>query len=796
MRKYITLLLSILYFQGFTQAIQEQRTFYIAVNGNDSDEGTFTAPFATLEKARSVVAKLSKDPGLLPITVYLRAGTYRLTEPVIFTTEDSGSKESPVTYKAYPGEHPMILGSKKLELKWKSHKNGIFKASVKDENFEELYADRKKQILARYPNFNQLERPFNGTAQDVIAPEKIKEWKQPEGAYFHVLHAAQWGAFHYRITGVNENAEAILDGGWQNNRPANGLHKKFRFVENIFEELDTINEWYFDKKKKTIYWKPGTGVDPNDALIEIPRLNNLIVLKGNASEPVSNIHFEGIDFRHTYRTFMETREPLLRSDWAIYRGGAVFMDGTENCSVKKCNFQDLGGNAIFVSNYARGIEISHNRITQIGANAISFVGDPEAVRSPSFAYADFVSYEEMDKDRGPKTDNYPAQCLAHDNLIFDIGLIEKQIAGVQIAMASEITVSHNSIYRTPRAGINIGDGTWGGHLLEYNDVFETVLETSDHGSFNSWGRDRYWSASQSRVNQYVAAHPELPLLDAIKTTIIRNNRFRCDHGWDIDLDDGSTNYEIYNNLCLANGIKLREGYYRKVYNNITVNNSMHIHVWYDNSGDIITGNIFGSWYWPIRMPEKWGTLVDHNLFDLGERPLHFNDQDRDLNSFLANPEFLDPSKGDYRISSTSPALKIGFHNFSMDNFGVVSPHLKKEANTPQLPDYVPGLQKGEEPQRDNKIFDWLGGKVKNLTGMGEVSATGMFAEVGVLIQEVPTGSQLEKFGFKENDVIYEYWGGELENVSRLFKNYEGRPRGVDIPITILRNQQKMQLHLK
>ena len=49
-------------------------------------------------------------------------------------------------------------------------------------------------------------------------------------------------------------------------------------------------------------------------------------------------------------------------------------------------------------------------------------------------------------------------------------------------MASGIVVRHNSIYQVPRAGININDGTWGGHLLEFNDVFDTVLETGDHGA--------------------------------------------------------------------------------------------------------------------------------------------------------------------------------------------------------------------------------------------------------------------------------------------------------------------------
>ena len=59
-------------------------------------------------------------------------------------------------------------------------------------------------------------------------------------------------------------------------------------------------------------------------------------------------------------------------------------------------------------------------------------------------------------------------------------------------MAARISVSHCSMYNVPRAGINIGDGTFGGHVIEYCDVFNTVLETGDHGSFNSWGRDRYW----------------------------------------------------------------------------------------------------------------------------------------------------------------------------------------------------------------------------------------------------------------------------------------------------------------
>ena len=80
-----------------------------------------------------------------------------------------------------------------------------------------------------------------------------------------------------------------------------------------------------------------------------------------------------------------------------------------------------------------------------------------------------------------------------------------------------------------------------------------VKETGDHGSFNSWGRDRFWHPDYKVMEEMTANHPELILLDAVKTTTIRYNRFRCDRGWDIDLDDGSSNYHIYDNLCLNGG---------------------------------------------------------------------------------------------------------------------------------------------------------------------------------------------------------------------------------------------------
>ena len=66
------------------------------------------------------------------------------------------------------------------------------------------------------------------------------------------------------------------------------------------------------------------------------------------------------------------------------------------------------------------------------------------------------------------------------------------------------------------------------------------------------------------MDSIAARHPKLTLADAIHTIVIDHNRIRCDKGWDIDLDDGASNYRICNNLGLQGGIKLREGFHRTV----------------------------------------------------------------------------------------------------------------------------------------------------------------------------------------------------------------------------------------
>ncbi|HEV7924624.1 MAG TPA: PDZ domain-containing protein [Verrucomicrobiae bacterium] len=765
--------------------------YYVSPSGRDANTGTLEKPFATIQRAQQAARQ---RPGV----VFLRGGTYYLPEPLVFTAQDSGTQDAPVIFQAHKNERPVISGGVKLEnLEWRPWRGGIFQAKVpEDLRTEEIFVNGQRQILARYPNFDPTAEYFDGFAGDAIAPDRVARWTDPAGGYFHAMHPALWGDFTWRITGKNAQGGLTMEGGWQNNRGA-AAHEKIRFVENIFEELDAPGEWFLNDKTHTLYFYPPAGLDLTGATVEATRLRSLVEFRGSERNPVRFVTLRGLIFRQAARTVMETKEPLLRSDWAIYRGGAVLFEGTEDCALEDCFLDRVGGNAVFVNNYNRRVALRGCHIAGAGASGICFVGDPQAARNPLFNYQQVNKLEDLDRTPGPRTQNYPADCLVEDCLIHLTGRVEKQTAGVEIDLAQNITVRHCSIYDLPRAGINIGDGCWGGHVIEGCDVFDTVKETGDHGSFNSWGRDRYWRPNIAEVNDWVRQVPELPRLDAVKPNILRNNRWRCNHGWDIDLDDGSSYYIITNNLCLNGGIKNREGYGRVVKNNIMVGSGFHPHVWFDACGDIFSHNIVWRDYQPALMhPPPWGQDMDYNLVQKGSASpvsaIRLQEQSgRDSHSIVADAQFVDPAVGDYQVKAGSPALALGFVNFPMDQFGVQKPALKAIARTPVLPGQKPVA--ATSAARDTTPRLWLGARVRNIADEGEMSAFGLPGVTGVLVLEVPGNSILAHRGLQSNDVILSINGFKTADVAVLFHQAPDLTAGQTLTVGISRHQKETTL---
>ena len=768
--------------------------YFVSPTGNDANPGTLDKPFATLQHAQQAARQKHG-------VVFMRGGTYYLPATLVFTCQDSGAKDAPVVFQNYQVEKPVISGGVRLDnLNWQPCRNGIFQAKVPaDLQTEEIFVNGRRQILARYPNYNPKAHYFDGFTSGADIRRRAARWADPAGGYLHTMHAALWGDFTWRITGKDANGDLTKVGGWQNNR-GGGPNPNIQFVEDIFEELDAPHEWFLNNKTHTLYYYPPAGLDLRKANVVATQLRCLVEFRGDDRNPVRWITLKGLTFRQAARTVMDTREPLLRSDWAIYRGGAVCFRGAEDCTLEDCFLDQLGGNAVFVSDYNRRVTIRDCHIDQAGANGICFVGDPKAVRSPLFNYSQRNRLEDIDRTAGPKTDNYPADCLVDDCLIHETGRVEKQTAGVEIDMAQGITVRHCSIYDVPRAGINLGDGCWGGDVIEFCDVFDTVQETGDHGSYNSWGRDRYWLPDPGEVNARIRQAPDLLFLDAVKPIILRNNRWRCDHGWDIDLDDGSANYIITNNLCLHGGIKNREGFHRIVENNIIVDSAFYPQVWFANSGDVFEHNIVWRDYDPARMYRPpWGQEMDCNLVqDYGAAAnvpaTRLQRQSgRDEHSIVADADFVDPARGDYRVKEDSPALALGFVNFPMDQFGVEKPELKAIARTPRLPQ--PGIPARATTARHTAPATWLGASVRNIANEGEMSAFGLPGVTGVLALDVPAESALARAGLRKNDVILSVNGERTADTVTLLWQVPALATGHSAKIGIFRNQKELDLQL-
>lgn len=703
------------------------RNIYVSPVGNDSHDGSIEHPFYSFERA---VVEARKFVGKEPVTVWFSEGNYYLQKTIEMGSEFSGTAKNPLVFSAMPGARVNLKGARLLgHLDWKPFKEGVYVTEVPEGlDFDQLYVNDIRQTRARFPNHDDQNpiRGGNGYLQVTdgsnqrydewfsFNPETFssRQWANPETGIVHAFQSHNWGNMQYRIKNIDRTDNKVIlgEGGWQLQRKygVGGKERKasWYFIDNVFEELDATGEWFLDETTNLLYYYPVPGVNLTNAKVEVPVIQDLIQLKGTSNSPVKHVQFKGFRFTQSRYTFMEAYEPVARGDWAIHRGGALFLEGTENCMIDDCRFNSLGGNGVFMSGYNRDNTVSGCEFVHIAESAVCFVGDPSAVRfyqtwdDQEILGKDWDDMRKnMDLEPGPKGPDYPKNCTVENSIMHDFGEVGKQVAGVYISMSHKIIVSHNTVYNCPRAGICINDGTWGGHIIEFCDIWETVRETGEHGPFNSWGRERQWKGSRGTDEHFIK---EWAKLDAIDPVVLRNNRIAnyrrsiSAGNWTIDLDDGSSYFEIYNNLNLGSTIKLRDGMARKVYNNITVSPvPLGWHVWPKESEDEIYQNIFvisgaipgkdvatDNFIRPIALPTdtKWSEHYDHNLYwNMNDPDTVFMYQNTtmdqwvaqgyDEHSVLAAPMFVDPLHGNYQVEESSKALTLGFRNFSMDEFG-------------------------------------------------------------------------------------------------------------------------------
>lgn len=664
----------------------------------------------TPEGAREQIAEIfNRLNEVEKLTLTFEEGYYSWEEPLIL--DGTSLKNTELLLRA--DGKVIFSGSRKIsDLVWEQEKNGIYSTQLeRNLDFDQLFIDEKLCILARYPNYKE-NVILNGYSEDALAPERVKRWKHPETGYVRAIHGYEWGGNDYRILESDEKGRVKLAWVGDNGR-GSSIHSEKRMVENVFEELDSPGEWFYDRTTGKLFYMPENVDELSDTSMELAVNEEILMIKGNR-KPVT---VQGICFEKTHRTlFSSVYEGLLRSDWTFVRKGAVFVENSEQVRLENCKFRYLGGNAVFFSGYNKDHLVENCDFTDLGASGIMVAGLEKAVRTPSrWGNEDWdktirngegfwldegskmesvntgVHQTEMeDLQPGPASEDYPRDICLKNNYFYNVGVYEKQTAGIYVSVSRHVQIESSTFHHMPRSAVTIGDGCFGGHRIVDCDIFDTVRETGDHGPFNSWGRDRFWSFG-GYTGDGKGGERKRPYAkyDAMETTVIEHNRITGYAGFGFDLDDGSTNYHIFNNLCLGVGIKCREGFDRLVENNILVDAPLDVHCQYAYNHDLYRNNLILCSE-PVRYAggaeDQATTRYETNLY-LKEGQWKIYGKENSVQEIV--PVFKNEEKNDYTVMNEDFLQKNDFRNFLMENDafgkpGAPKPEFSRENGTGKI----------------------------------------------------------------------------------------------------------------
>jgi len=710
---------------------------FVATNGDDRWSGRLNSPradgtdgpFATLTRARDAVRELKAAGGLQrPVEVQVRGGTYYMSEPLSLGPADSGTPDCPITYRAYPGERPVLSGGR-LITGWKPYKGEIMCCSLPRPaagkwQFRQLFFNGERQIRARCPNFDPDDPLYGGWAfvaapvpQDAKRPSAFRyepgtfprQWAKPTQAEVFIMPGYSWLSDIIPIKEIDRESCTITltrDARCSKLTSTIAIRGENRFyVENVLEELDMPGEWCLDSETDTLYfWPPG---DPDSGEVVAPVTERLVELHGTADEPISHINIAGFTFAQT-RSLFPPPDPQYK---APNSGWTVHLEHAEDCSIEDNLFDRVGGDGIGLQEYNARNRITGNEIAYPGAYGISVASfhpgywksHPESSDTPP--PADWHEHPE-DHEKVVKAWPRVIENVISRNHIHHTGVIERHGGGIVFFGISSVdnVISHNSIHHTSRAGISTVSG-FGRVTIEYNELHHLCLETADVGGFysNSW---------------YVyEGDPDLSRGNIIRHNIVRDvigaAAYEGKHqaggasaaggkiltpyyGWAVYFDNGPMDVTVYGNILVRNtlgGIMISNyGKNVVVENNVIVDSEqsqMYVLTGEEMFGNRVARNIFyytkpdAALFRFSQWKDKAIAESDNNVFfHAGRRPMtvlviteeetfeRWRKLGYDEHSLVGDPKFVDPARDNYDLQPDSPALRLGFEPIDATRIGL------------------------------------------------------------------------------------------------------------------------------
>ncbi|MDY6314115.1 MAG: S-layer homology domain-containing protein, partial [Clostridia bacterium] len=466
--------------------------YFVAPDGSESGNGSEKAPFASLEQAKAAV-RAAKALGK-PITVYFKAGTYKIDKQTAFTAEDSGTAEAPITYKAY--------GDGKVQFKGSVSIPGSAAKKVTDKNIldrviSDFAKDRLMQIDLKaygvkdipaipdvygyaYGGWSPIEIYINGTA--------LSEARWPNGnTYLRVTdtngklqnftmkynddtnRAANWtksiadkevcvqgspghpyAVQHLKLVDIDTENRVVT--GLSTNYVPNTTNGKFYFT-NLVEEIDLPGESWIDRKNGVVYFYP--ACDMASAEVEVSEFNSTAITM-NGTEYVN---FEDLSFGYTRANFIKASKvsniTIDGCEFAHNSSTAIELDGTD-CVIKNCHIYDLGGAA------------GKGAITLSGGDRVKLISSGNKILNNRMHLGDRV---------------------------YQVG----QAPLIMITGGVGHTIENNEIYN---GSAYVARFVAANDIqFNYNEVYDAVLQSSDAGAV-TWGRDMSLMGFELKYNYF------------------------------------------------------------------------------------------------------------------------------------------------------------------------------------------------------------------------------------------------------------------------------------------------------
>ena len=618
-----------------------------------------------------------------PVTLCLASGLYLLPRTLALGPEDSG-----LVIEAAPGADVTLSGGRRI-VGWTRNADGTWSAPVpKNEPFRQLTVSGVRAPRCRAPNGGEFLMAGETVAFDKTMPTHTAgARKHPDMLYdpkdidfarladpstgeIRVFH--WWVDSHLTIGRVDPASNRVVFA-----RPADlyvgfmragGKPCRYR-AENFRELLDEPGEWFLDAKAGRVDYLPRKGEDPSsDGFVAVgARLRQLVTLTG---DPVTNgTCVSGVTFRNI--RFRDADAQLRAGDinsaqGSATIGAAIVLRGARNCRFEGCVFEALDGFALDILDGSRGTAVVRCDFHDLGGGAVRINGGRVGAHPAAQTRGNEIS----------------------DCEIRAYGLDWASACGILIRNSAENLVSHNWIHDGYYTAVSTG-WVWGygDSVARGNVVAHNLIEDIGKGLLNDMGGIYTLGLQPGGV---------------IRNNVIRRIRRWSYGGHAIYNDEGSQGLLVENNLChdAPDVYNIHYGREITVRNNIFAQAGdclMHGGIFEPHVTAYLHGNIFYTTKGRFRSPwEHWlnptayefttsprsrhpgrrrdFNIADWNLFwnpnmSEADAAKQFREGAVNAHSLWADPKFVDPARGDFRLRPDSPALRIGFEPIDFRDVG-------------------------------------------------------------------------------------------------------------------------------